>query len=346
MKSSSFKKVQYWFHVDVPYLELTYALFNHPKIEIGKPSKGRFTFKVKELELSDVTFQLARRKNVLGIFAPIGLDIEEILRIIKPILDEAVRKPVILQPYAIEGEKVSEKHVEDIVSGLISLCRDAYEIEHVKANPMFRMLALQHIYTGYAELQRILDDLSNAKDEMERALNDVASKLDPILREMGVKNEKVQRASRHIAEKLLISHGKYEHYMKMDFETGYYVAEFGGYILAKFDNKDEVEGFIKKLGSVLKVFIENGEFKQELQRYEKASNMYQRLSDVLHGKDFGYLSERERLGELRLLIVKLTSKTEKLKGKCEVCGGRFDEKDLKELKKLDSIFLSEVGKVF
>ena len=46
--------------------------------------------------------------------------------------------------------------------------------------------------------------------------------------------------------------------------------------------------------------------------------MYQRLSDVLHGKNFGYLSGRERLGELRFLTVKLTSKTEKLRGKCEV----------------------------
>jgi len=73
--------------------------------------------------------------------------------------------------------------------------------------------------------------------------------------------------------------------------------------------------------------------------------MYQRLSDVLHEKSFGYLSGRERLG-LRFLTVKLTSKTEKLRGKCEVCGGRFDEKDLKKLEKLDSIFQSGGGRFF
>jgi len=49
---------------------------------------------------------------------------------------------------------------------------------------------------------------------------------------------------------------------------------------------------------------------------------------------------------LRFLTVKLTSKTEKLRGKCEVCGGRFDEKDLKKLEKLDSIFQSGGGRFF
>lgn len=335
---SSLKKVQRWFYVNVPYLMLTQALYNHPKIVNIRSSKGRFTFEFDELELSGVTFQLVRKKNALGIYVPKGLEIEEIIRILKPILEEAVGKPVTLQPYAGEVEKVSEGHVWDIISGLASLCRDVSELEHVKENPMFRMLALQHLYSGYAKLLQVLKDMLNWKKEMECTINEVASKLEHLLKKINLEDEKVRQVSRHIAERLLTSQGIFEHYLKVYPEAGFYVADFGGKTLAKFENKDEAEEFINKVRFFLKTFTESSEFKQKLQKYRSASNVYERLSAVLHGKSFGYISEREHLGELKFLAIRLAKKIEGLKGKCELCGGRFDEQMLEELKQIESLF--------
>ena len=338
MKTSSFKKAQYWFHVNVPYLELTQALFNHPKIVNPKISKGRFTFEVDEQELSGVKFQLARKKNALGIYAPKELEIEEIIRILTPILKEAVGKPLTLKPYAGEVEKVSEEHTWDIVSGLASLCRGVSELGNVKENPMFRMPALQHLYNGYAKLRQVLKDMLNQKNEMERTINEVASKLEHLLKEINLEDEKVCQASRRIAERLLTSQGFFEHYLKVYPKAGVYEADFGGKTLAKFENKDEAEELINKIRFSLKTFTESSEFKQKLQKYENASNMYERLSVVLHGKSFGYVSERESLGELRFLTIRLVRKIEGLKGKCELCGGQFDKQMLEELKQIESLF--------
>jgi hypothetical protein len=71
-------------------------------------------------------------------------------------------------------------------------------------------------------------------------------------------------------------------------------ADFGCKTLAKLENKDEAEEFINKVRFFLKTFTESDEFEQKLQKYENASNVYERLSAVLHGKGFGYVSERER----------------------------------------------------
>jgi hypothetical protein len=322
----------------VPYLELTQALFNHPKIVNPKISRGRFTFEVDELELSGVTFQLARKKNALGIYAPKELEIEEIIRILTPILKEAVGKPVTLRPYAGEVERVSEEHVWDIVSGLVSLCRDVSELGNVKENPLFKMLALQHLYSGYAKLRQVLKDMLNQKNEMECTVNEVASKLEHLLKEINLEDEKVRQVSKHIAERLLTSQGRFEHYLKVYPEAGFYEADFGGKTLAKFENKDEAEEFLNKVRFFLKTFTESGEFEQKLQKYRSASNVYERLSAVLHGKSFGYVSERVRLGELRFLAIRLMKRIEGLKGKCELCGGRFDEQMLEELKQIESLF--------
>jgi tetratricopeptide (TPR) repeat protein len=321
----------------VPYLELTQALFNHPKIVNPKISKGRFTFEVDELELSGVKFQLARKKNALGIYAPKELEIEEIIRILTPILNEAVGKPVTLKPYAGEVERVPEEHVWDVVSGLASLCHDVSDLGNVKENPMFRMSALQHLYIGYAKLRQVLKDMLNQKNEMECTVNEVASKLEHLLKEINLEDEKVRQVSKHIAERLLTSQGIFEHYLKVYSEAGFYV-DFGGKTLAKFENKDEAEEFINKVKFSLKIFTKSNEFEQKLQKYENASNVYERLSPVLHGKGFGYVSERERLGELRFLAIRLVRKIERLKGKCELCGGRFDEQMLEELKQIESLF--------
>jgi hypothetical protein len=322
----------------VPYLELTQALYNHPKIVNIKVSKGRFTFEVDELELSGVTFQLARKKNALGIYAPKELEIEEIIRILTPILKEAVGKPVTLKSYAGEVETVSEEHVWDIVSGLASLCRGVSELGNVKENPMFRMPALQHLYNGYAKLRQVLKDMLNWKKETECNINEVASRLEQALKKMNLGDEKVRQASRRIAERLLVSQGKFEPYLKVYPESGFYEAVFGGGILVKFDRKDDADVFIRKLEMTLKVFTENEEFKQLLRKYENAFTVYETFQEVLQGKALGYISERERLGELKFLAIRLAKKIEGLKGKCELCGGRFDEQMLEELKQIESLF--------
>jgi hypothetical protein len=92
---------------------LTNTLYSHPKIKNPRGSKGRFTFEIDEPELVDVTFQLTS-KDKLGIFAPVGLDIEDITKILKPILDEATGKPVKLEPYYVSKPgTIVTKDLED-----------------------------------------------------------------------------------------------------------------------------------------------------------------------------------------------------------------------------------------
>lgn len=100
----SIKKTQYWFSIDTSYRILTYNLASQPSIHIVRTktgntaSRGKFTFEVTGQYLEGVRFQLTANDK-LGIYAPIGVDIDEIIQLIKPIFDKTVGKPVILTQY-------------------------------------------------------------------------------------------------------------------------------------------------------------------------------------------------------------------------------------------------------
>ncbi len=110
------KKQQYWFKILEPSgLELTLYLSNHKKVNVhslgGKGwSKGRFTFEVDEPGLEDITFQITTHDK-LGIFAPVGLDVNEVIMLIKPIMEQAVSKTIKLQQYKAEHDEKEKPKV-------------------------------------------------------------------------------------------------------------------------------------------------------------------------------------------------------------------------------------------
>jgi hypothetical protein len=94
------KKTQYWFEIDADYMVLTYYLSQHEGVayEKGKSfSKQGFTFTVDRPRLEGVIFQLTKRGK-LGIFMPEGDDLDMVIAEIKPLLDEAAGKNVLLRP--------------------------------------------------------------------------------------------------------------------------------------------------------------------------------------------------------------------------------------------------------
>jgi hypothetical protein len=117
------KKKQHWYNLDTSYRLLTYNLASQPRIDIQRTktgytaSRGRFTFEVNEPDLEGIRFQLTS-KDKLGVFAPLSTDIDEIIHLIKPILDQAAGKPVRLTPYySSEGKRepvVEEADYEEV----------------------------------------------------------------------------------------------------------------------------------------------------------------------------------------------------------------------------------------
>jgi hypothetical protein len=94
------KKTQYWFSMDQSYNAIVYAM---PSVEGvvyergAQISRQGLTFTVDNPDVEGVTFQLTR-KDKLGIFAPVGVELETIVGIVKPYLDRAAGKPVRLTP--------------------------------------------------------------------------------------------------------------------------------------------------------------------------------------------------------------------------------------------------------
>lgn len=94
------KKNQYWFLIDQDYMVMTANLTSVKGLtyeRTGPISRQGFTFAIDEPDLEGVTFQLTR-KNKLGIFAPQGAELENILERTKPYLDRAADTPVRLTP--------------------------------------------------------------------------------------------------------------------------------------------------------------------------------------------------------------------------------------------------------
>jgi len=113
------EKNQYWFRILEPRgRQLTLDLFNHKKISVegigGKKgwSRGRFTFWIDEPGLEDVKFQVTTRDKI-GIYVPVGLDVNEVLTICKPIFDKAAGRNVRLKMYFPEVGKMEEARLEE-----------------------------------------------------------------------------------------------------------------------------------------------------------------------------------------------------------------------------------------
>jgi hypothetical protein len=98
--SNSQKKNQYVYNIDKPYELITANLSNKKGIELkyGKAfSRQGFTFTVDIFGLENVTFQLTKRDK-LNIWVPRGMEIDEIIKLFNPFLDEAAGETVKLIP--------------------------------------------------------------------------------------------------------------------------------------------------------------------------------------------------------------------------------------------------------
>ena len=129
------KKSQYWFRVvNASAIALSYDLGKHDKVVVkGIGGKrwftGRFTFDIDEPGLEDVTFQLTTHDK-LGIFAPRGVDVLEIVSIFGAIVEEAAKSPIKLVPYAIPQphEELVAPRLEQLERRLKQLESDTYKI--------------------------------------------------------------------------------------------------------------------------------------------------------------------------------------------------------------------------
>lgn len=120
------EKNQHWFEVDAPYRLLTYNLFNMKEIVYDAStgikkhlSKQGFTFEIDVPGLEGIRFQLTRR-NKLGIFAPIGVEIDRIVEKTKPFLDKAAGYAVRLTPLPIK-EKIGSMRARSQLRGQATL---------------------------------------------------------------------------------------------------------------------------------------------------------------------------------------------------------------------------------
>ncbi|MBN1357572.1 hypothetical protein JW988_02275 [Candidatus Bathyarchaeota archaeon] len=121
------KKAQCWFDHDSSYELLTYNLQMNQKIRIRRTKKGNlvspqgFTFEIEEIGFEGVTFQLTR-KNKLGIYYPISMNLDEIVLRLNPVLAGAAGIPVKLTTTYGSPTKKIQSVTEEAEKSVILEC--------------------------------------------------------------------------------------------------------------------------------------------------------------------------------------------------------------------------------
>ena len=101
------KKTQYWFRIDQTFIVMAQNLTLVPEFEFDhdrKVPRQGLTFTINVPGLDGVNFQLTKRDK-LGIFAPVGAEIEEIVGTARVYLEKAAGTPVKLTPITYEAER-------------------------------------------------------------------------------------------------------------------------------------------------------------------------------------------------------------------------------------------------
>ena len=233
---------------------------------------------------------------------------------------------------------VPEEHVLNVVSGLKWFCRcETYLSGKVQPKAECALIALQHIYTGHREIFEHFENLLKAKDREDILKADIAQKLRIQLERAGLRL--LSRTLEDMAESLLISRGDFNRYKKVEpvQEGARYkllLKEAEPHSLGEFESREKAEEFWRE---TFAKFVETPEFKEAMIKYENARKESTEAYEILTGKTFP-TSEEERVGKPCFLGMKLEQGLERLKGSCELCGGKFTKNELEKLNKILSMF--------
>jgi len=238
---------------------------------------------------------------------------------------------------------VSREHTLNVISGLKWFCRnETYLSGEVEPKAECALIALQHLYTGYRQIFEYFEKMFKAKNLEDSLKVDVAEKLKIRLERVGLRLS--DRTLEDVAESLLISHGDFNRYIKVEpVQAGarfklLFKAE--PHSLGEFESREKAEEFLKE---TFAKFVETPEFKEAIIKYENAQKKYADAHQTLTGKHFP-TCEEERVGKPCFLAMKLEEELESLKGMCERCGGLFSETERKKLNEILSMFA--IGAIF
>jgi hypothetical protein len=234
---------------------------------------------------------------------------------------------------------VPDEHMLNIASGLKWFCMyKTLPSGKVEPKAENALIALQHVYTGYTGLFVYFEKMLKAKGREDSLKADVAEKLKNHLETARLRLS--NRILEDMAESLLISHGDYNRYRRIESiqAGGRFKLLFKAepYSLGEFESREKAEEFWRKTFP----FVETPEFSEAVIKYENARKEYAEVHGILTGKPSS-TSEEERVGKPAFLGMKLEQGLQSLKGFCELCGRLFAKTELEKLNKMLSMFKRE-----